>query len=57
MTTKLLSAQSLSIRPQSDAENIILSNISAMIISGKEAHIRFQDTDMIIEIKSKEKEA
>ena len=53
MTTKLLSAQSISIRPQSDAEKIILENIASMIISGKEATIRFDKTDMIIDIKSK----
>lgn len=52
MTTKLLTAQSISIRPQSDAERIILENISAMIVSGKEANIKFEGTDMIIDIKS-----
>lgn len=53
MTTKLLNAQTISIRPQSDAERIILEGMSAMILSGKEPKIKFEDTDMIVEIKSK----
>ena len=52
MTTKLLSAQKISIRPQSDAEKIILENILAMISSGKTAKVTFEGTDMIVEIKS-----
>lgn len=53
MTTKFLDMQTLSIRPQSDAEKILLSNVNAMILSGKEISVKFNDTDMLIIIKSK----
>lgn len=53
MTTKFLDMQTLSIRPQSDAEKILLSNVNAMILSGKEISVSFKDTDMILSIKSK----
>lgn len=52
MTTKFLDMQTLSIRPQSDAEKILLSNINAMVLSGKKADIKFDKTDMILSIKS-----
>lgn len=53
MTTKFLSLQTLSIRPQSDSEKILLSNINAMILSGKELSVTFKDGDMLLSIKSK----
>ena len=53
MTTKFLSANKISIRPQSDAEKILLTNINAMLVAGKEPNIIFKDTDMILEIKTK----
>ena len=52
MTTKFLDMQTLSIRPQSDAEKILLSNVNAMIVSGKKISVGFNDTDMIVSIKS-----
>ena len=52
MTTKFLEANLISIRPQSDAEKILVSNISAMLLAGKKPHISFRDNDMILEIKS-----
>ena len=52
MTTKFLNANLISIRPQSDAEKILMSNISAMLISGKKPNVSFKENDMILEIKS-----
>lgn len=52
MTTKFIKANEISIRPQSDAEKILVTNISAMLMTGKKPHIYFRDTDMILEIKS-----
>lgn len=54
MTTKFLAANLISIRPQSDAEKILLSNISAMLLAGKKVNVSFKETDMILEIKSEE---
>lgn len=52
MTTKFLTLQSISIRPQNSTEEIMLNNISAMLIAGKKPKISFNGTDMIIEIKT-----
>lgn len=53
MTTKFISMQSISIRPQNDTERLMLENLFAMITSGKEPCVKFEGTDMILEIKSK----
>lgn len=53
MTTKFLKANLISIRPQSDAEKILISNINAMVLAGKEPSVTFKDNDLILEIKSK----
>lgn len=55
MTTKFLTLQSISIRPQNSTEEIMLNNISAMLLAGKKPNIRFNGTDMILEIKSENK--
>lgn len=52
MTTKFLDMQRISIRPQSDAEKILLSNVNALIKSGKVVSVNFNEADMIITIKS-----
>jgi len=52
MTTKFISMQEISIRPQNDTEKIMLDNISAMLMSGKKPFVKFEGTDMILEIKS-----
>lgn len=52
MTTKFISMQAISIRPQNDTERIMLENIAAMILSGKKPYIRVEGQDMILEIKS-----
>ena len=52
MTTKFLKANLISIRPQSDAEKILVSNINAMLLAGKKPNVTFKDSDMILEIKS-----
>ena len=52
MTTKFIKANLISIRPQSDAEKILVSNINAMLVAGKQPSITFKDSDMILEIKS-----
>ena len=52
MTTKFLTLQSISIRPQNSTEEIMLNNISGMLIAGKKPTIKFNGTDMILEIKS-----
>lgn len=54
MTAKTLkNFQTISIRPQNDLEKLVIENIQALIISGKEPVISFNGEDMIIEIKSK----
>jgi len=52
MTTKFLAANLISIRPQSDAEKILLTNINAMLLGGKKPNISFKENDMILEIKT-----
>ena len=52
MTTKFLKANLISIRPQSDAEKILVSNINAMLLAGKKPSVTFKENDMILEIKS-----
>ena len=52
MTTKFLKLNSISIRPQNSTEEIMLSNINSMLKSGKKPSIRFENSDMILEIKS-----
>ena len=57
MTTKFITSNLISIRPQSDAEKILMNNISAMLIAGKKPHVSFKENnfngnDMILEIKS-----
>lgn len=52
MTTKFISMQEISIRPQNDTERIMLENLIAMLASGKKPHIRVEGQDMILEIKS-----
>lgn len=52
MTTKFISMQDISIRPQNDTERIILENMAGMLNSGKTPKIRFEGTDMILSIKS-----
>lgn len=52
MTTKFISLQEISIRPQNDTEKIMIENLHALIVSGKKASVRFDGTDMILEIKS-----
>lgn len=52
MTTKFLEANLISIRPQSDAEKILVSNINAMLLAGKKPFVSFKEGDMILEIKS-----
>lgn len=59
MTSKFVNdLQTISLRPQNDVERIILSNIQALLLSGKIPKIHFEENgDMILEIKSaKEKE-
>ena len=57
MTTKYLTANSISIRPQDDAEKILMSNIYAMYLAGKKPCITFRENklngvDLVLEIKS-----
>lgn len=52
MTTKFISMQSISIRPQNDTERLMLENLLAMLASGKKPYVKFEGTDMILEIKS-----
>ena len=47
MTTKFLSMNKLSIRPQNDTEKLMLGNLGTMIQTGKEIE------SFILEIKSK----
>lgn len=53
MTTKFVRLNAISIRPQNSTEEIMLSNINAMLAEGKCPNISFEGTDMILEIKSK----
>lgn len=54
MTAKVIrNFQTISLRPQNDLEKMIIENIRALIVSGKEPLISFSDEDMIIEVKSK----
>lgn len=52
MTTKLINQQEISVRPQSDAENIVLENMRALLISGKKLIVEFKEKDMLIKIVS-----
>ena len=45
--------QTISLRPQNDLEKMIIENIRALVISGKEPHLSFEGDEMILEIKSK----
>lgn len=45
--------QTISLRPQNDLEKMIIENIRALVVSGKEPHLSFEGDDMILEIKSK----
>lgn len=58
MTSKCINNfQTISLRPQNDLEKLVIQNIHALLLSGKEPHISFTDeNDMIIEIKSKKTE-
>ena len=54
MTAKVIrNFQTISLRPQNDIEKMIIENIRALIVSGKEPAISFDGDDMIIEVKSK----
>lgn len=63
MTTKFLSMNKLSIRPQNDTEKLMLGNLGTMIQTGKEANISYEKSvdektgkeieSFILEIKSK----
>lgn len=54
MTSKVIkNFQTISLRPQNDVEKMIIENIRALVISGKEPHLSFEGEDMILEIKSK----
>lgn len=54
MTAKVIrNFQTISLRPQNDLEKMIIENIRALIVSGKEPLISFSEEDMIIEVKSK----
>lgn len=53
MTAKFLSLQSVSLRPQNDTEKLIIEQLNAHLVSGKQPEIRFENGDMIVEIKSK----
>lgn len=55
MTTKFLTLNSISIKGQNDHDNILLSNINAMLLAGKKVHISFKNNAMILEFKSDEK--
>lgn len=54
MTSKVIkNFQTISLRPQNDLEKLIIENIRALILSGKEPHLSFEGDDMILEIRSK----
>lgn len=52
MTTKFLTINSISIKPQNDHDKILLSNVNAMLLSGKKVHISYKNDAMILEFKS-----
>lgn len=52
MTAKFLSLQTVSLRPQNDTERLILEQLNAHVLSGKKPTIKFENGDMIIDIKS-----
>lgn len=52
MTAKFLSLQTVSLRPQNDTERLILEQLNAHVLSGKRPTIKFENGDMIIDIKS-----
>ena len=52
MTTKFINGQKLSIRPQNDAEKILFELLNAHLISGKKFNVKFENEDLILEMKS-----
>lgn len=54
MTAKVVNNfQTISLRPQNELEKMIIENIMALVVSGKEPQIRMEGEDLILEIKSK----
>lgn len=53
MTSKVIrNFQTISLRPQNELEKMVVENIKAMLISGKQPQISFEGDDLILEIKS-----
>lgn len=52
MTAKFLSLQTISLRPQNDTERLIIEQLNGHVLSGKKPSVKFENGDMIFEIKS-----